>query len=219
MIVVENIKAKWLPAAAMMLAVSLPGLAPAQQSSLEERLRSELRGTIQQLNNLQSRQANLEAARANAEAQLEAAHARIAKLEGQIDAGQNRMKALQRSSAARVAASQERAEQVRSAYDELLQLARNKEIERLNLAQTLQQREAALQTCVGRNEEMYRAGKDILAEYENLGAGSLFMMRQPLATSSRVEFENRAQDLGDRLYNAQVQVVRAEESGDDATDQ
>src|SRR5690554_7655723 len=112
MIVVENIKAKWLPAAAMMLAVSLPGLAPAQQSSLEERLRSELRGTIQQLNNLQSRQANLEAARANAEAQLEAAHARIAKLEGQIDAGQNRMKALQRSSAARVAASQERAEQV-----------------------------------------------------------------------------------------------------------
>lgn len=216
--IVEHSKTKWVPA--MLLVMFLPGTALAQQaSSLEERLRSELRGTTQQLRNLQSRQASLEAARSNAEIQLEAARARIAELEGRVDATQNRMAAQQRSSAARVAASQERTEQVRGAYDELLQLARNKEAERQKLAQSLKQHEAELQTCVIRNEEMYRAGKAILVEYESLGAGSLFKMRQPLASSSRVEFEKRAQDLGDRLYNAQVQVVRSEESGGDATDQ
>jgi len=211
--VVENTKAKWLTAAVMVLAVSLPGLSLAQQSSLEERLRAELRGTTQQLRNLQSQQASLEAARSNAEAQLEAARARIAELEARLDAAQGRVVSQQRSSAARIAASQERAEQVRGAYDELLQLARAKEAERVSLKRTLEQRESELQTCVTRNEEMYQAGKDILKEYESLGAAGLFKMRQPLATASRVEFENHAQALGDRLYNAQVDVVRAEDTG------
>ena len=34
-------------------------------------------------------------------------------------------------------------------------------------------------------------------------------MRQPLAASARVEFENQAQAFGDRLYNNQVQVTEA----------
>jgi len=68
---------------------------------------------------------------------------------------------------------------------------------------------AALRTCVERNEALFSAGREILDAYQNLGSGSLFRMRQPLAASARVEFENQAQAFGDRLYNNQVQVTEA----------
>lgn len=209
----DNVKTKWFPATLTLLVLALPAWAQAQQSSLEERLRTELRNTTQQLRDLQSRQAGLEAARSNAEVQRDAARAQVAKLQARLDAVEGNLASQQRSSQARIAASRERAQQMRDAYDELLTLAKGKETERLTLQKALQQRTAELQTCVSRNEEMYMAGKEILSAYESLGAGSLFKMRQPLATSSRVEFENRAQEMGDRLYNAQVGVVRSDQDG------
>tara|TARA_R110001606_G_scaffold81584_1_gene187544 strand:+ start:7079 stop:7726 length:648 start_codon:yes stop_codon:yes gene_type:complete len=180
-----------------------------QQESLETRLRAELRSTTQQLRDLQSRQTGLEAARVSAEAQRDSARARAQQLQAQLDAARGTLKTQQRSSQARLTASQERTDQMRGAYDQLLTLAREKEAERLALRKVVQERSESLQTCVARNSELYDAGREILDAYQSLGAGSLFKMRQPLAASARVRFENNAQAMGDRLYDNQVQVVQA----------
>lgn len=215
---------RWSVRCFFLTLLMLPTIASAQQASLEERLRTELRNTTQQLRELQSRQARLEAARSNleaalsnAEAQRDAAQAEVAHLKAKLKSAQGHLSSQRQNSQAQIAATQERAEQVRGAYDELLTLARGKEKARQQLQNALKKRTDVLNTCISRNEEMYKAGKEILSVYESLGAGSLFKIRQPLATSTRVKFENEAQAMGDRLYNAQVGVVekQPEQNGDD----
>ena len=105
------------------------------------------------------------------------------------------------------------------AYDELLALAREKEAQRMTWEKQARERAAALRTCVERNEALFSAGREILDAYQNLGSGSLFRMRQPLAASARVEFENQAQAFGDRLYNNQVQVTETSSDDGEQTDQ
>jgi chromosome segregation ATPase len=187
--------------------------------SLEQRLRAELRNTTQQLRDLQSRQARLEAARVKAESQRDDALAQVEALQARLDDREGKLTAERRASRSRIAASQERTQQVRGAYDELLALAREKEAQRMTWEKQARERAAALRTCVERNEAMFSAGREILDAYQDLGSGSLFRMRQPLAASARVAFENRAQAFGDRLYNNQVQVTEPPSDDGEQTDQ
>ncbi len=187
--------------------MSAPAVWGQVAESLEARLRAELRSTTQQLRDLQSEQARLQAARATAETQRVAALAKVDALQGRLSNGEGKIQAQRRASQSRIDASQQRAEQVRGAYDELLTLARQKEAQRLTLKKQARQQSAALKSCVERNGALYQAGREILDAYQNLGTGDIFRMRQPLAASARVQFEDKAQDFGDRLYNNQVQVT------------
>ncbi|HAI24442.1 MAG: DNA repair protein [Alloalcanivorax venustensis] len=212
--------ARWLLALALMFGlVSVPAAWAQAPESLEQRLRAELRNTTQQLRDLQSRQARLEAARAKAESQRDDALAQVEALQARLDDREGKLTAERRASQSRIAASQERAQQVRDAYDELLALAREKEAQRMTWEKQARERAAALRTCVERNEALFSAGREILDAYQNLGSGSLFRMRQPLAASARVEFENQAQAFGDRLYNNQVQVTETSSDDGEQTDQ
>ncbi|MBF2808678.1 DNA repair protein [Klebsiella pneumoniae] len=185
----------------------MPGSAQAAEQTLEERLRAQLRSTNQQLQAMQSGQAQLQAARNAAEAQLKAAQDQVKQLQTELEHAQNQGKALAqqqdsvRSQAgAQIAASRQQAGQYKQAYDELLGLARGKEAERVNLQTRFQQQQAALAACTVKNQKLYALGKEVLTEYENLGTGSLLKMRQPFATASRVKFDEIAQSYGDRLY-------------------
>lgn len=174
---------------------------------MEERLRAQLRNTNQQLQAMQSGQAQLQAARNAAEAQLKAAQAQVKQLQTELEHAQNQGKALaqqqdsvRNQASEQIAASRQQAGQYKQAYDELLVLARGKEAERVNLQTRFQQQQMALASCTVKNQKLYALGKEVLTEYESLGTGSLLKMRQPFATSSRVKFDEIAQSYGDRLY-------------------
>ncbi|MBM7333298.1 MAG: DNA repair protein [Alcanivorax sp.] len=192
--------------AGLCLALSLPVLAQTGQS-LEERLRAELRNNRQELQMLRSQQAQWEARAARAEAERRAAEEKLAAMQAHLSDSEKKLAAQRRASAGRLAESRERNQQVRDAYDQLLGMARDKEVERRQLARRVTEQAQALETCAARNGELYRAGREILDAYESLGAGGLFKLRQPLAASARVEFEEGAQAYGDRLYNNQVDAV------------
>ncbi|MBM1145169.1 hypothetical protein ASALC70_01784 [Alcanivorax sp. ALC70] len=196
--------------AGLLLALSLPAIAQTDQS-LEQRLRAELRNTRQELQTLRSNQARLENRVSQAEAERQAALDQLAALRARLEASQGRLQSQQRASRGRLEESRQQNQKVRAAYDELLEMARDKEAQRRQLAQRAQAQADALETCVARNDALFKAGREILDAYESLGAGSLFRMRQPLAASARVEFENRAQDFGDRLYNNQVGATAPED--------
>ncbi|GEM_PF-226425 len=191
----------------LVLALGFFAAANASAESMEERLRAQLRSTTQQLQALQSEQAQANAARVAAENQLAAARAQIDQLT--TDLSRNKAKAgqlaeqkqeLQDRASAYAAQSSELLDKHKQAYQELLAMARATEAERATLAAGLKEREAQVQQCTLRNQQMYSVAREILEAYERMGIGDVVQIRQPFASQARVKFEELAQTYGDELY-------------------
>lgn len=190
--------------------------AVASAETMEERLRNQLRSTTQQLQGLQSEQAQNAAARQAAESQLMAAQEQIKQLtEGLAKArSENEQLGLQqevmRSRAQEhVAASNEQIGKFKQAYEELLTRARGIDSERATLAIHLESRDAELQQCTAKNQEMYGIAKEMLTAYENINVSDVLKIRQPFASSARVKFEELAQRYGDELYQTQFDATQS----------
>ncbi|WP_447982235.1 DNA repair protein [Achromobacter kerstersii] len=200
-----------LAAAVALCAAGLSIGSAAQAESMEERLRAQLRSTTQQLQQLQSEQAQINAAKTAAETQrdaaqkeLESLRAQLAKSRGQAEKLAGQQEAMLESVQAQAAASHAQLGKFKGAYDELLTLSRAKETERVALARTLAQRDEEVKVCVAKNREMYAAGKEILNAYERISTGDILALKQPFAGKARVQFEEQAQAYGDKLYDAQA---------------
>ena len=119
--------------------------------AIEKNVMGQLRATSQQLQRLQSEQAQANAAKAAAESQRDAAQAEAAQL-------------------------------------------------RKALGKQLAARDHELQVCMLKNDQLYSAGKEILSAYESFSTGELMALRQPFSAGTRVAFDMKAQELGDKLY-------------------
>ncbi|MEB0048378.1 MULTISPECIES: DNA repair protein [unclassified Pseudomonas] len=195
------------------------GLLIAQGASaegMEERLRTQLRTTTQQLQALQSQQAQASAAQLAAQGEAKAAQAQIQQLNAELAkargvaeqlAGQHDR--LQNQAQAQAAASSEQVGKFKKAYEELLVMARAKEAERSTLQAQLAERDTHLQQCSAKNQQMYGVAKEILAAYEKIDVGDVMKIRQPFAGSARVKFEELAQGMGDELYKTQYDTPQA----------
>jgi colicin import membrane protein len=184
----------------------LAGAAQAQQApSMEDRLRAQLRITTEQLQQAQDELAALKAARAPAG--TAAPSADVEKLKKELEREREARKALEGSNRqvaqdARTAVEKSGTQlaQYRSAYDELLKLARTSEAERQRLATEAAGQRTALDQCEAKNAQIYSVGKEILDAYESVGLGTVLGARQPFAAQSRVKLDEAAQQYGDKLY-------------------
>lgn len=195
------------------LGVSWAGVAAAE--GMEERLRAQLRSTTQQLQALQSEQAQAAAARQSAEQQRDAAQLQVRQLttqlaqaRGQAEQLLGQQQALHGQAQALVASSNEQLGKYKQAYDELLGMARAKETERAGLAASLLERDSQVQQCVAKNQQMYAVAKGILQAYEKVDVADVMKMRQPFAGGARVKFEELAQAYGDQLYQTQFDAAQ-----------
>ncbi|MGA8135968.1 MULTISPECIES: DNA repair protein [Pseudomonas] len=188
----------------------------ASAEGMEERLRTQLRSTTQQLQALQSEQAQAGAARIAAENQTKAAQAQIKQLEAELAkakglseqlAGQQQN--LQNQAQAFAAASNEQLGKFKKAYDDLLVLAKAKEAERARLQVQLTERDTQVQQCSVKNQQMYGVAKEILAAFEKIDVAEVMKIRQPFAGGARVKFEEMAQTFGDNLYKNQFDATHA----------
>ncbi|WP_122610430.1 DNA repair protein [Pseudomonas viridiflava] len=188
----------------------------ANGEGMEERLRTQLRSTTQQLQALQSQQAQASAAQLAAQNEAKAAQAQIKQLTAELVkakglaeqlAGQQQ--SLHSQAQAQVAASAEQTGKFKKAYDELLVLARGKEAERAKLQAQLAERDTQVQQCSAKNQQMYGVAKQILTAYENIDVAEVMKIRQPFAGSARVKFDELAQGFGDELYKTQFDAPQA----------
>ncbi|SAI65571.1 Uncharacterised protein [Bordetella ansorpii] len=195
---------------------------PAHAQSMEERLRTQLRSATQQLQQLQSQQAQLNAAKSAAETQRDAAQkeveqlrAQLGKVQGQAEQLAGQQEAIRDAARAQAAASNEQLGKFKAAYDELLGIARAKDAEGKKLQVSLTERDSQLKVCEQKNDQMYAAGKEILAAYESFSTGDLLKIRQPLAREARVQFDEKAQEYGDKLYDSKYdpRLVPQQQSG------
>ena len=188
----------------------------ASAEGMEERLRTQLRSTTQQLQALQSQQAQASAAQVAAQAETRAAQAQIkqltaelAKYKGAAEQLASQQDTLQSQAQAQMAASNEQLGKFKKAYDELLVMARGKEAERARLETQLAERDTQMQQCSVKNQQMYGVAKDILAAYEKIDVAEVMKIRQPFAGTARVKFEELAQGFGDELYKTQFDAPQA----------
>src|SRR5450830_893033 len=176
----------------------------ASAEGMEERLRTQLRSTTQQLQALQSEQAQASAARLAAENQAEQDKARGA---AEQMAGQRQ--SLHSQAQAQVAASNEQIGKFKKAYEELLVLAKGKETERARLQAQLSERDTQVQQCSAKNQQMYGVAQQLLAAYEKIDVAEVMSIRQPFASGARVKFEELAQGFGDDLYKSRFDAPQA----------
>lgn len=188
----------------------------ANGEGMEERLRTQLRSTTQQLQALQSQQAQASAAQLAAQNEAKAAQAQIkqltaelAKAKGLAEQLAGQQQSLHSQAQAQVAASAEQTGKFKKAYDELLVLARGKEAERSKLQVQLAERDTQVQQCSAKNQQMYGVAKQILTAYENIDVAEVMKIRQPFAGSARVKFDELAQGFGDELYKTQFDAPQA----------
>ncbi|MGX9379077.1 DNA repair protein [Pseudomonas sp. JQ36] len=188
----------------------------AHAEGMEERLRTQLRSTTQQLQALQSQQAQASAAQLAAQNETKAAQAQIkqltaelAKAKGVAEQLAGQQQNLHNQAQAQVAASNEQVGKFKKAYDELLVMARAKEAERSKLQAQLAERDTQVQQCSVKNQQMYGVAKQILTAYENIDVAEVMKIRQPFAGSARVKFDELAQGFGDELYKTQFDAPQA----------
>ncbi|MFI8393463.1 DNA repair protein [Pseudomonas sp. NPDC078863] len=188
----------------------------ANAEGMEERLRTQLRSTTQQLQALQSQQAQASAAQLAAQNEARAAQtqirqltAELAKAKGLAEQLAGQQQSLHSQAQAQVAASAEQTGKFKKAYDELLVLARGKEAERTRLQAQLEERDTQVQQCSAKNQQMYGVAKQILTAYENIDVAEVMKIRQPFAGSARVKFDELAQGFGDELYKTQFDAPQA----------
>ncbi|MFU6375393.1 DNA repair protein [Metapseudomonas otitidis] len=201
---------------ALALGLALLASSGAHAEGMEERLRTQLRSTTQQLQALQSEQAQAAAARSAAESQLSTAQAQIKRLEAELAKARQQNEqlagqqvALHEAAQAQVAASNEQVGKFKQAYEELLTRARGVEAARVQLTSDLAARDEQLQQCTTRNHEMYQVAREVLDAYERIDVADVVKLRQPFASRARVKFEELAQSYGERLYDTQFDAALA----------
>ncbi|AXI61378.1 DNA repair protein [Pseudomonas kribbensis] len=200
----------------LLLGLGLIVASGASAEGMEERLRTQLRSTTQQLQTLQSQQAQASAAQLAAQNEAKAAQAQIkqltaelAKAKGLAEQLAGQQQSLHSQAQAQVAASNEQTGKFKKAYDELLVMARAKEAERSKLQAQLAERDTQVQQCSVKNQQMYGVAKQILTAYENIDVAEVMKIRQPFAGSARVKFDELAQGFGDDLYKTQFDAPQA----------
>ena len=188
----------------------------ASAEGIEERLRTQLRSTTQQLQALQSQQAQASAAQLAAQNEVKAGQAQIKQLTAELvktkslaDQLVGQQQNLHSQAQAQVAASNEQTGKFKKAYDELLVMARAKEAERSKLQAQLTERDTQVQQCSAKNQQMYGVAKQILTAYEHIDVAEVMKIRQPFAGSARVKFEELTQGFGDDLYKTQFDAPQA----------
>lgn len=189
---------------AALFCASLP--AHAQSGSLEDRLRAQLRSTVEQLRQLQDTQAQLQADKASAEQQRDKALADLKAAQGELDAAKGKSGAQEQAerslAAERASHAKDSTEltKVKAAYDALLAESHTQDAQRKQVQSELKARDTQLQTCQAKNVQLYKVGHDILDAYEHVDLGTFMKTRQPFAQRARVKYDEIGQQYGDQLY-------------------
>lgn len=180
---------------------------------MEDRLRAQLRVTTAQLQEVQNELAKLKAGKNSGAAPSD----EVAALKEELAQSKAELEKERRARSQAAAGNQQLQEQAntfvekanaqiaqyRSAYENLLKMARASEAERQRLAGEAAGRSAAIQQCEAKNGELYALGNEILRAYETVGFGDVLSSRQPFAAKARAKYEEIAQEYGDKLYQGQ----------------
>src|SRR3569832_805803 len=174
----------------------LPFLANgASAQSPDESLRERLRQVTLQLRQVQDDQATLQAQKAAAEHERE-------EVKKQLVAAQAEL-AHTKHEGTRVAAVQQDLAKTKDALAQATSSAQQSDAERQKLQTNVTNTTTLLQACESKNAELRKVGHEILDAYSQFDFGDALGANEPFIQQHRVELENQAQTLGDRIDSGQ----------------
>lgn len=196
------------PLAAAIVVMLASGAAQAQNQSMEERLRAQLRITTTQLQQAQNELAAFKggAAAPSTPADIEKVKKDLNNSQAAERKAREQLSGVKQQNQAALDKANAQIAQYRSAYDELLKLARASEAERQRLAMDTSTQAKAVSQCEAKNAQLYAVGQEILQAYETVDMGTVMAARQPFAAQSRVKLDQIAQQYGDKLYDGRFDV-------------
>jgi colicin import membrane protein len=196
------------PLAAAIVVMLASGAVQAQNQSMEERLRAQLRITTTQLQQAQNELAAFKggAAAPSTPADIEKVKKDLSNSQAAERKAREQLSGVKQQNQAALDKANAQIAQYRSAYDELLKLARASEAERQRLAMDSSSQTKAVSQCEAKNAQLYAVGQEILHAYETVDMGTVMAARQPFAAQSRVKLDQIAQQYGDKLYDGRFDV-------------
>lgn len=181
------------------LAAGIYPVAAQQSDDANSRLRAALRQATSQLQDLQDQNASLTAKAADAEQKRAAMAQKLAEDEKEL-AG---LRAQSRSSNAAAESEKENVAKWETAYKQAADAARSRDASDKELAAQLGKIRQRENDCEAKNAELFKLGNEVLDLYQGKGVLDVLIAAEPVTQLKRVEAENKAQDMQDKLRDNQ----------------
>ncbi|WP_456640158.1 hypothetical protein [Bradyrhizobium sp. USDA 10063] len=176
-------------------------LEPARADAETDRLREALRSATLQTRQLEDQRTALQAKLADAERDKAAAKAQVDAAKAQVRQVEKQHREAVDEFNKRLSERDETLEKWKAAYEEAATVARDKDAARARFEGEANAYKASTKGCVAKNEQMLKAGRELLKQYKSVTIGDTIVAQEPMLGLRRVEIQNRIQDSGDRILD------------------
>jgi chromosome segregation ATPase len=166
-----------------------------------DRLREALRAATLQTRQLEDQRTALQAKLADAEREKTAAKAQIDAAKAQVRQAEKQQREAVDEFNKRLSERDETLEKWKSAYEEAANVARDKDAQRAKFEGEANAYKASTKGCVAKNEQMLKAGRELLKQYKSVTIGDTIVAHEPMLGLRRVEIQNNIQDNGDKILD------------------
>ena len=177
------------------------GTGTARADAETDRLREALRTATVQTRQLEDQRAALQAKVADAERQAAAAKAQVAAAKAETRQTEKQYRDAVDEFNKRLAERDETLEKWKTAYEEAATVARDKDAARAKFEGEATQYKASTRNCVVKNDQLIKAGQDLLHRYQSITIGDTVVAREPVLGFRRVDVQNAIQDTNDRILD------------------
>ena len=186
----------------MVIGALSSGTAFAQSET--DRLRDALRGATAQTRALEDQRTALQAKVADADREKAAAKKEVDDLKAQLKKADKEHRDAVDEFNQRLAERDETLEKWKSAYEEAATVARTKDAERAKFEGEANAYKASTKSCVAKNTQLIKAGKEMVQRYKDLTIGEIVVSREPMIQQRRVEIQNQLQESQDKFLDQKV---------------
>jgi chromosome segregation ATPase len=166
-----------------------------------DRLREALRSATMQTRQLEDQRTALQAKLADAERDKAAAKAQVDAAKAQVREVEKQHREAVDEFNKRLSERDETLEKWKSAYEEAANVARDKDAARARFEGEAGAYKASTKGCVAKNDQMLKAGRELLKQYKSVTIGDTIVAHEPMLGLRRVEIQNRIQDSGDQILD------------------
>lgn len=189
---------------ALMMVVGALSSGTAFAQSETDRLREALRSATAQTRALEDQRTAMQAKIADADREKAVAKKEVDDLKAQLKKADKEHREAVDEFNQRLAERDETLEKWKSAYEEAATVARTKDAERAKLEGEATAYKASTKSCIAKNTQLVKAGKEMVQRYKDLTIGEIVVSREPMIQQRRVEIQNQLQESHDKFLDQKV---------------
>ncbi len=182
-----------------LVGLALVAASPARADQESDRLREALRSATAQSRALEDQRAALQAKLTTAEQERDRLRKQSDAFRAQVKEAEQAYRQAVKDFNERIAERDDSLEKWKSAYGEAAGVARTKDAERAKLEGEATALKASNKACEAKNVRLVKIADDVVTQYEAMNPFEKILDHDPVFGLKRVEHQNAAQDLRDKI--------------------